>query len=211
MKGFVLIATLLALSRSLPAAEIHLAQGLLAGEVTSTSVILRTRLAASPGLVDGDVPGTQGIARFEISSSPAFQTPDFSGWIPATAANDFIVKARIGSLQPGTTYHYRAIHGSSREQTKASPAATFRTLPAAGQSAPIRFVLTSCLNHAFFQHGDKTHPPALLEDRKLGYPALEPIMRLAPDFVILNGDCVYYDHPWDTRAKTQAELRKKWH
>jgi alkaline phosphatase/alkaline phosphatase D len=49
------------------------------------------------------------------------------------------------------------------------------------------------------------------EDRKLGYAALDPIRRLNPDFVILNGDCVYYDHPWETRAKTRIELRKKWH
>ncbi len=211
MKAFVLITTQLALSLSLPAADIHLAQGLLAGEVTATSVILQTRLAASPGLVDGDVPGTEGIARFEISLSPDFQTPNFSDWIPATAANDFIVKARIDSLQPATTYHYRAIHGPSREQTKPSPAATFQTLPSANQSVRIQFILTSCLNYAFFQHGDKKHPPAPLEDRKLGYPALEPILDLAPDFVILNGDCVYYDHPWETRAKSQSELRKKWH
>jgi len=211
MKSCFLIATLFALSPSLPAAEIHLAQGLLAGEVTATSVILQTRLAASQGLVDGDVTGAQGIVRFEISTSPDFQTSNFSEWIPATAANDFILKAHIVSLQPTTTYHYRAIYGSSREQTKSSSVATFQTLPAAGQSAPIQFILTSCLNYAFFQQGDKTHPPAPLEDRKLGYPALDPILRLAPDFVIINGDCVYYDHPWDTRAKTQAELRKKWH
>lgn len=211
MKSYILIASLIAVC-PLPAAdETYLAQGVFAGEVTSTSVILQTRLAASPGLVDGDVPGTQGIARFEISRTPDFQTSDFSGWIPATSANDFILKARIGSLQPGTTYHYRAIHGSSRELAKPGPAASFQTLPAADQSAPIQFILTSCLNHAFFQHGDKTHAPASPEDRKLGYPAIDPIQRLTPDFVIINGDCVYYDHPWDTRAKTQAEMRKKWH
>ena len=121
----ILIPTLFAASLPLPlaAADIHLAQGLLAGEASATSVILQTRLTA----------------------------------------------------------------------------------------APVQFVLTSCHNHAFFQHGDKNSPPAKPEDRALGYPALEPIIRLNPDFVIINGDCVYYDHPWNARAKTQAELRKKWH
>jgi alkaline phosphatase/alkaline phosphatase D len=207
----LLLTTLLVLSPSLPAAEIHLAQGLLAGEATSTSVILQTRLTSSPGPIDGDVPGTPGIGRFEVSTSPDFPTSTFSGWIPATAANDFILKTHIASLQPSTTYHYRAHFGPVREQTKSSSTATFHTLPAADQSAPIQFVLTSCLNYAFFQHGDKNRPPAPAEDRTLGYPALDPIRKLAPDFVLLNGDCVYYDHPWDTRAKTQAELRKKWH
>jgi alkaline phosphatase/alkaline phosphatase D len=195
----------------LAAAEIHLAQGLLAGEVSDTSVILQARLTASAGLVEGDVPGAPGTGRFEISASPDFEAPVYSEWLSATEDNDFILKAEISSLKPATTYHYRAIYGADREKAAPSTAAVFKTLPAADQSAPVRFVLTSCFNYAFFQHGDKGKPPAKPEDRALGYPALEPIIQLAPDFVILNGDCVYYDHPWQTRAKTQAEMRKKWH
>lgn len=206
----ILLSSLIASSAAL-SAEIHLAQGLLAGETTDTSVILQTRLTASPIPVDGDVPNANGIGQFEISTSSDFKTSTFSEWISATDENDSILKAKIGSLKPATTYHYRAVFGSNKETVKPSTTATFKTLPAADQSAPIQFVLTSCFNYAFFQHGDKGNPPAKPEDRALGYPALEPIIKLAPDFVILNGDCVYYDHPWQTRAKTQAELRKKWH
>lgn len=193
------------------AAEIHLAQGLLAGEASDTSVILQTRLTASEGLVEGDVPGTHGVGRFEISPSPNFQNSKLTDWVTATGENDFILKVQIDSLLPATTYHYRAIFGSDRKQAKPSATSTFQTLPATDQAAPVKFVLTSCLNYAFFQHGHKNNKPAKAEDRAFGYPALDPILALAPDFVILNGDCVYYDHPWQTRAKTQAELRKKWH
>lgn len=209
-KKSILCCALFTLSNAF-ADEIHLTQGLLAGEPTETSVILQTRLTSSTELIDGDVPGAKGTGRFEISTTPDFKTPVFSEWLTASEENDFILKSKIGSLKPATTYHYRVIYGSEKESAKPSSPATFKTLPAADQSTPIQFVLTSCLNYAFFQHGDKGNPPAKPEDRALGYPALEPIAQLNPDFVILNGDCLYYDHPWQTRAKTQTELRKKWH
>jgi len=207
----ILFTALLAFSPVLTAAEIHLAQGLLAGEPTHSSVILQARLTSSAVPVDGDVPGSKGVGQFEISTSPDFKTTTRTDWLSATPENDFILKTQINSLQSSSTYHYRVLFGPDKETAKPSTTATFKTLPAAEQAAPIQFVLTSCLNYAFFQNGDKGNPPAKPEDRALGYPALEPIAQLKPDFVILNGDCVYYDHPWQTRAKTQTELRKKWH
>lgn len=209
-KKSILLSALLTLSNGF-AGEIHLAQGLLAGEVTDQSVILQTRLTSSPIPVDGDVPGATGMGRFEISTSPDFNPSTLSEWISATDENDFILKVKIGSLKPATTYHYRAVFGSNKDTAKPSNTATFKTLPAPDQSAPIQFVLTSCLNYAFFQNGQGKIRAAVPVDLILGYPALDPIIELQPDFVILNGDCVYYDHPWQTRAKTQAELRKKWH
>ena len=208
-KSFLLCA-LLTFSNAF-AEDIHLAQGLLAGEPSGSSVILQTRLTSSAVPVEGDVPGIAGTGRFEISATPDFKSSTFSAWLTASQENDFILKAKIDSLQPNTTYHYRVVFGTDKESTKTSTTATFKTLPTADQSATVSFVLTSCLNYAFFQNGDKGNPPAKPEDRALGYPALEPIAQLKPDFVILNGDCVYYDHPWQTRAKTQTELRKKWH
>ncbi len=209
-KKSILLSTLLTLSNAF-AEDIHLAQGLLAGEPSGSSVILQTRLTSSPDPVDGDVLGIAGTGRFEIATTPDFKSSTFSAWLTAAAENDFILKTKIDSLKPNTTYHYRVVFGTDKESTKPSSTASFKTLPSADQSAPIQFVLTSCLNYAFFQHGDKGKPPAKAEDRALGYPALEPIAQLKPDFVILNGDCVYYDHPSQTRAKTKTELRKKWH
>jgi alkaline phosphatase D len=206
----ILLSSLLTISYAF-AADIHLAQGLLAGEPTESSIILQTRLTSSPDPVDGDVPGVTGTGRFEISTTPDFKSSTFYAWLTATQENDFILKTKIDSLQPNTAYHYRVVFGSNKETAKPSTTATFKTLPTADQSVSVSFVLTSCLNYAFFQHGAKNSPPAKPEDRALGYPALEPIAQLKPDFVILNGDCVYYDHPFKTRVKTQAELRKKWH
>ncbi|MFN5869751.1 MAG: alkaline phosphatase D family protein [Akkermansiaceae bacterium] len=206
----ILLSALLTLPSAF-AQDIYLAQGLLAGEPSESTVILQTRLTSSPIPIEGDVPGMVGVGQFEISTSPDFKKSTFSEWINASNETDFILKTKIDSLKPTTTYHYRVIYGSEKGSANPSSAASFKTLPTQDQSASIQFVLTSCLNYAFFQNGDKTNSPAKPEDRALGYPALEPIAKLKPDFIILNGDCVYYDHPAHTAAKTRTELRKKWH
>ena len=55
-------------------------------------------------------------------------------------------------------------------------------------------------------------PPYSGPDKHLGYPALESILKLQPDFFVGTGDNVYYDHPGHHgRAQTQHEMRKKHH
>jgi alkaline phosphatase D len=47
-------------------------------------------------------------------------------------------------------------------------------------------------------------------DKDLGYPALETILGMNPDFFVGTGDNVYYDaYPIPYRA--QSELRSGWH
>lgn len=198
-------------SMTVEAADLHLAQGILAGEVTATSVILQTRLTAARGLVDGDVPGAAGFGRFEISTSESFADARQTPWIRATPEGDFIVKAWVDGLRPGTGYHYRAVYGIDTAKTQRSATGSFRTLPAPGTAARVNFVLASCANYAFFRDGTKGKPGYQGPDRELGYPALEPLARLRPDFVIIDGDCVYYDHPAANRAQTVEQLRRKWH
>jgi len=190
--------------------NIHLAQGLMSGEVTSDSVILQSRLTAVAAPVDGKTPGQAGIGRFEISANASFEPSSFSPWLHATEANDFILRASMDQLAPATVYYFRLHYGSDETHTTVSPVATGKTLPTNDQAAPVSFVLTSCLNYAFFQ-SSKGGSQTSADDRKLGYPALEPLRALKPDFLIINGDCVYYDHPAQTRAKTLAEMRDKWH
>jgi alkaline phosphatase D len=205
-------------------AELYLAQGVLVGEVTATTAILQTRLTAAPKLdATGDIPGAAGFVRFEISPERNFMGSRFTGWTQARATSDHIVKAFVDGLKPGTTYFYRALYqptdrnGPSPARANDNSAGSFKTLPAASTAAPVNFVLTSCLNYSFFREGHKGGknakgmPAYTGADRELGYPALEPLAKLAPDFVIIDGDCVYYDHPAATAARTQKELRKKWH
>ena len=196
---------------SAPAAEVHLAQGILAGEVTQTSAILQTRLTAVTELTQGDVAGAAGTGRFEIATNETFQDVRRTPWLTAAAQGDFILKAHVDGLRPATVYYYRVVYGPDSSHTRQSAVAQFKTLPAPQAAAPVNFILTSCLNYAFFHEGTKGQPGYQGADRRLGYPALDAVLRLQPDFCIFDGDCVYYDHPVATRAKTQVELRRKWH
>jgi len=190
------------------------AQGEMAGAVTQTTVLLQSRLTASPGLEDGDVPGAVGWGKFEYADSEDFSKPSETGWIEARPDNDYIIRTQLGGLQPGRSYFYRLVLGVERSPTRTGPVRTFKTLPAADRPAPVRFVVGNCMNYAFFfdgPKGDGRNARADPTDRRLGYPAMDSIRRLEPDLFVGAGDNVYYDHPAKTAAKTLPELRRKWH
>ena len=84
-------------------------QGEIAGEATTTSVILQSRLTVGSNLVEGDLPGAEGTGRFEVAMTSEFANVLESDWLRATANNDFIVKTKIEGLNPGTRYYYRLI------------------------------------------------------------------------------------------------------
>lgn len=206
-----LVSALLAASPA-AAAEIFLAQGSLVGEVTATSAILQTRLTRTPVLEHGDLAGAGGIVRFELAETDSFANAWTTPWLVAHPDADFIVKSAVRGLRPATMYFYRALYGAASDAPgQRGATGKFRTLPAAAAPAEVRFVLLSCLNYAFFQHGERGQGGYTGDDKALGYPALDAITKIAPDFVIFDGDCVYYDHPVATRAKTLPELRRKWH
>jgi len=196
-----------------PGRVLH-AQGEMAGEVTPTTVILQSRLTASPGLQDGDVPGAAGWGRFEYGEAADLTKASRTDWIEAKADNDFIVRTQLSGLTPGRKYYYRLVFGADRSQTATGPVRKFKTLAASDQTVPVRFVVGNCMNYAFFfngRKGDGLHARTNATDRQLGYPAMENIRRLEPDFFVGAGDNVYYDHPAKAAAKTLPALRKKWH
>lgn len=198
-------------------AQIHQAQGDLAGEVTATAVLLQSRLTAvaGPDLDDtGDVPGAPGVACFEWSESPDFSSARRTDWMAAGAEHDFIVRAKVEGLTPGTRYHYRLVFGPDRETTQTGPGRQFKTLPLPDSSTAVSFVMGSCMNYHSFMAGKANGGgpvTATEEDKWLGYPAFAAMAALKPDFFIGTGDIVYYDHPPKTAARTLPELRRKWH
>jgi alkaline phosphatase D len=206
----LLIALLLCRATWISAAQIYLGQGVIAGEVTTNSVILQTRLTAAESVVDGEVPGIRGVARFEVDSSPTFAHPRQTEWLGARPDGDFIVKAKVDGLEPGTLYYFRVWSGSHERQAVPDIARSFRTLGGAASTAPVRFAVVSGMNYAAFQAGGAA-VAADAVDRDNGYPALASIYRLQPDFLIGNGNNVYYDSPAETRAATLPEMRFKWH
>lgn len=199
------------------AAQVHHAQGDMAGEVTAQGVLLQSRLTttAGPALdARGDIPGSAGVARFEWSEHADFSDSKMSDWLAATAGSDFIVRTRLTGLKPGTMYHYRLHLGADKDNARPGPARRFRTLPAADGNEPLSFAMGSCMNyHAFMSGKPNGGGPvtATEEDKRLGYPVFAAMAAVKPDFFIGTGDIVYYDHPTSAPAKTLPELRRKWH
>jgi len=209
----LILSAVLRAAAATTAAPLFHAQGELAGEPTQTSIILQSRLTATDGLKDGDVPGAPGFAYFELSLTADFREAVRTEWLEATEERDFIVKTKVTGLQPGTKYFYRLVFGEARESARPGPVRSFKTLPAPDAEAPVKFVIGNCMNYAFFQSGPKGtgEGAAPAADRKLGYPSMEAIRKLQPDFFIGAGDNVYYDHPKAASATTQAAMRRKWH
>lgn len=197
------------------AADLFHAQGELAGEPTTTSVLLQTRLTATPGLDDsGDVPGSYGQVRFEWSRDAALTDPQVTPWRDAVPKDDFIVRVRLSGLSPGTTYYYRVRFGPSSDDTRPGPVRSFRTLPGGSSEQTVRFCMGSCMNYFSFMQGRSNGGgpiSATDDDRRLGYPSFAAMAALQPDFFVGTGDIVYYDHPRKEAAEELPELRRKWH
>jgi alkaline phosphatase D len=215
MKPVIFLILAIAVTTFPIAAEIHHAQGEMAGEPTATSVLLQSRLTSLPGPVldaDGDIPGAAGVACFEWSESADFTEAKRTPWLTATDESDFIVRAKIEGLKPGTLYYYRLIFGTDEASAKTGPSRSFKTLPDSASDAPLSFLMGSCQNYAFFMNGATGKGgQASDEDKRLGFPVYAAMLSRKPDFFIGAGDIVYYDHPAKTAAQTLPELRRKWH
>lgn len=216
----LLLATVLSTPpQAIDNAPIGTAQGVFAGELTESSVILQSRLTTGGRDEHGEVTGVAGVARFELSTDPGFMEYDATDWLPALADNDFIVKARVGGLAPATVYYFRLNYGAGEDSTKLSRASRFETLAGASISRPVTFTALTCMNYEKFHFGDfnaqgemklKPYPG---HDKHLGYPALSYIPLLEPQFVIYNGDNVYYDQnpSGQAVASTMEDMRFRWH
>lgn len=218
-------------------AAVHAGQGIMIGEVSADSALVQLRLTKSEQLVDGDVPGAAGVARFQLelveqSSSakpnsrpvPMQMRRVRSRDLPARANRDFIARQLFSPLAPGAEYRVLSWIGTTSEDLRKGPTATFRTLPGKDNEAATRFVVVTGMNYGKF-HGDgridpkihlqnnntKLPAPYSGPDKHLGYPALESMLRLKPHFFVGTGDNIYYDTPKKPRAETIPEMRQKWH
>ena len=202
--------------------QLHAGQGIMVGEVTTTSALVQIRLTTSDQLVDRDVPGVAGVVQFSLQTIAGGKTSTKT--VSAGADYDFIARVVFSDLDPNTDYRCTTRIGTKEEDLKPGPVAEFKTLAGAEAATNVRFVVVTGMNYAKF-HGDnridlKKHkiqndtalPPSYdKSDKNLGYPGLASILALKPDFFVGTGDNVYYDSPSQGRAKTVPELRQKWH
>jgi alkaline phosphatase D len=176
--------------------QIFLAQGVMAGEATETSIILQSRLTATDTLLEGDIAGIEGVARFELSKNTEFDSLSFSPWIPAQPKNDFIVRHRFEDLQPGTRYYYRLKYGVTKDQFSLSKKYSFITNFGSEKRQKSSLVVVTGMNYYHHHFGPYDSTLAYYgADKGLGYPALEAIINLRPDYFVGTGDNVYFDHP----------------
>ena len=200
-------------------------QGEMAGRVTETSVILQSRLTKGEKLIDGDLPGSPGVARFELATNPQFRNSRRTRWLEASPDYDHIVKVKVADLKPATKYYYRLLYGPNRSDIVKGQTCSFKTLGGKNSIQETKFVVVTGMNYFFFHEGPYNPKGAYRgPDKHLGYPALEAIRKLEPDFFVGTGDNVYFDHPekrrnsdrwtghaWSDRAKTETEMRRKYH
>ncbi|MHC4620935.1 MAG: alkaline phosphatase D family protein [Planctomycetota bacterium] len=191
--------------------DIHHAHGEMAGETTDSGIILQSRLTLGKNLIEGDMPGAPGVACFELSESPHFRSSFRTDWTKAVPEHDFIIKQKVNNLQSGTRYYYRLLYGPDKKNIKKGGTCTFKTHGGPAAETKVTFVVVTGMNYHPFHHGSRNRPAYTGADKNLGYPALKTILDMHPDFFVGTGDNVYYDNPSKTAAKTQRQLRKKWH
>ncbi|MGI9543181.1 MAG: alkaline phosphatase D family protein [Cyclobacteriaceae bacterium] len=192
--------------------QYYLGQGIMVGEVTSSSAILQSRLTSSDTLVNGDIPGIPGIGKFEVAIDPNFGDPIFSPIQLAKAENDFILKWSVSNLDPAQKYHYRLHFGPTENDLQVGTAGTFKTLAGPNDEAATSLAIVTGMNYYHFHFGKYEKSAAYPgEDKHLGYPALEAIKKLRPDYFIGTGDNVYFDHPNEPNFRRAKEADKAPH
>ncbi len=195
-----------------PNREVYTGQGIMAGEITANTVILQSRLTASDTLLAGDLPGKAGYGRFAVSTDSTFGTATTTDLKAALPANDFLVKKKITGLKPNTRYYYQLAYGIDTTDLYKSTVGTFRTLPGPNNDDKVSFVVVTGMNYYHFHFGKYDSTQAYAgPDKDLGYPALETIKNLGPDYFIGTGDNVYFDHPNEAGFKRAVQAGRAPH
>lgn len=201
-----------------------LGMGAMVGEVTSTVAHVQARLTKGDKLVDRDLAGAAGTITFSLTEKGIKSAPRTQS-IQAIADTDFIARATFQNLKPGTEYNCEISHGETpKDRIGTEREVTFKTLPGAEGNVASKFVVVTGMNYAKFHGDDRIDKKQHLEenntelpkpyegpDKALGYPALETILKMKPDFFVGTGDNVYYDTPDNPRAEKIPDLRQKWH
>jgi alkaline phosphatase D len=191
------------------------------GEVTDTTAIVWTRLTANGGrnadgqklvgkgakddtpLADAEVhklhgacPGAAGRIRVRYDTKPDLSDAKATGWVDVSEKTDFTHQFALAGLPADTVIHYAVDTTDPQKVAHGSQPGSFRTAVKPDAEAEITFAVITCQMYADLDHADGFHI----------YPALR---ELAPRFVAITGDNVYYDSE-RPRALTPALARYHW-
>jgi alkaline phosphatase D len=198
------------------------ATGVRVGEVTENSAIVWTRLTKhaernNTGLVlakttgrqgsqpanvpveqiEGACPGTTGRVRLRFGLSEDLAGATETEWIDVTEATDFIHQFKLSGLKPNSNYHYASQATAPGDmQVRGEIRGKFFTAPDRTTPSDFRFCVMTCQGYPDRDHED-------------GHPIYPSMLALAPKFVTMTGDLVYYDSN-EPRAVTPALARLHW-
>ena len=217
-----LFLLLLILCVSCTSTELKTDMGIMVGELSPSKVHIQVRLNKL-----NTFDGSEGTVEFQLKTVVNGKSQIQK--IEALSANDFIARATFENLSSDTKYVCNTIIHSKDGSQSFGPIARFKTLPGEKQAKEVDFVVVTGMNFAKFFHHDvtkkgqkKRHGGVLTVaasvgneytkvDKHLGYPALETILNIKPDFFVGTGDNVYYDSPDRKNAETTEEVRLKYH
>jgi alkaline phosphatase D len=200
----------------------HQATGTRVGEVDQSSAIVWTRLTRNrqrnnegvvfPRKVDrsnfrpttvpveqieGACPGMAGRVRLRYGLGEDLGDAAETQWVDVSEVTDFIHQFKLSGLQADSTYYYVAQTASPGEsQARSESRGKFFTAPGPKTPSAFRFCVMTCQGYP-----DRDHPD--------GHPIYPSMLALAPKFVTMTGDLVYYDSN-EPRALTPALARLHW-
>jgi alkaline phosphatase D len=145
--------------------------------------------------MDGGVDGAPGVVRMKLTHK---REEIVSGWMTASAANDFTVKFLFKNLRKGTPYKVGIEGKPSVNDRPQVVKGKFETLPDPADVRPANFVTSTCQYFWSF------------DDDSRGFKTYDSMRKLKPDFYIHTGDYIYYDKP-GPMATTVTKARHKWH
>ena len=104
-------------------------QGIMMGELTSTSIHAQVRLTATTQLVDRDVPGRNGVVKFALIEDVALPRPRFKGElttiekqiVETKAEHDYIARVIFENLKPNTPYIIKTKIGIDEDTLRSGP------------------------------------------------------------------------------------------
>lgn len=204
-------------------AAAHQATGVKVGEVTDTTAIVWTRHTASPtrnrdGVVipqpgkkmkapvevtvpvdqiEGACPGAPGRIRMRYSTREDLSDAAETDCVEVSETTDFTHHFALAGLKPDSTYHYAVETPTPEgEPGRGRFRGRFETAPAPSAPSNLRFCVMTCQGYPDRDHED-------------GHPIYPAMLALAPKFVSMTGDMVYYDND-EPRAVTPALARLHW-
>lgn len=198
---------------------IHQATGVKVGEVTPTSARIWTRLTASPTRnnagkkfpgkpkkgervvvdvpvadIEGACPGMAGRIRVRYQRWEGELR--FTPWVDVDATTDFSHQFELTKLEPGRTYGYAVESIGADGTPHGEMRGNFQTAPAVDAPSKLRFCVMTCQGYPDRDHDD-------------GHPIYPSMQKLAPHFIAMTGDLVYYDSN-EPRAVSVELARLHW-